>query len=502
MKELEVFNKLFIFEMANNHMGDVEHGLRIIREIYEVCKDFPFKFGFKFQFRDLDTFIHPDYKERMDFKYVKRFSETRLNAAQFKILKDEIDKLGFVSICTPFDERSVDLIEEMNFSIIKIGSCSFTDWPLLERVVKTDKPIIASAAGAKLEDIDKVVSFFEHRGKTFALMHCVAEYPTQNKNLELNQIDLFKGRYPQAAIGYSTHEDPNNFDAIKIAIAKGALLFERHVGVKTDKYSLNAYSSTPEQIKIWLTSAKEAFEMCGVKGKRLEFTPEETASLRALGRGAFAKRPIKKGERITLSDVFLAIPTLDDQIIASDFSKYTEFYAKTAISTNRPILLSNLTKIDNREKIYAIVQKVKKVLKDGNVSVPGMLDLEISHHYGVDRFDEYGCTIINVINREYCKKLIVLLPGQKHPEQYHERKEETFHVLYGDVLLNLDGVEKQCKAGDVVTVERRQKHIFSSKSGAIIEEISSTHYKDDSFYTDPEIAKNEHRKTLISYWMD
>lgn len=502
MKKREMFDKLFVFEMANNHMGSVEHGLKIINEIHKASKGFPFKFGFKFQFRDLDAFIHPDYKNRMDIKYVKRFSETRLDAAQFKTLKDEADKLGFVSVCTPFDEKSVDLIEKMNFSIIKIASCSFTDWPLLERIVKTDKPIIASTAGAKLEDIDKVVSFLQHRKKEFAIMHCVAAYPTPDNSLELNQIDLFRKRYPDAVIGYSTHENPDNVEAVKMAIAKGAKILERHVAVPTDKYKINAYSSTPAQIKNWLTAANQAYEMCGVEDKRLEFTPAQTSSLRALGRGLFAKRAIKKGERVSLADTFLAIPTVDDQITANDLSKYVELTAKKDIAANESVLFLSVSQVDYREKIYAIVQKVKKVLKDSNSNVPGMLDLEISHHYGVDRFDEYGCTIINFINREYCKKLIILVPGQKHPEQYHEKKEETFHVLYGDVLLILDGVEKQSKAGDIITVERGKKHIFSSTNGAVIEEISSTHYKDDSFYTDPEIAKNKHRKSLISYWMD
>lgn len=502
MNRPEIFERLFIFEMANNHMGSVEHGIRIIREIHQACREFPFKFAFKFQFRDLNTFIHPDYKGRMDIKYVKRFSETGLDRAQFQALKGEVDKLGFLPICTPFDERSVDLIEEMNFAIIKIASCSFTDWPLLERMVKTDKPIIASTAGAKLEDIDKLVSFLEHRNKTFALMHCVAEYPTQDKNLELNQIDLFKARYPQAAIGYSTHEEPNNLDAVKIAVAKGAVLFEKHVGVKTDKFDLNAYSSMPEQTKKWLAAAEKAFEMCGVTGKRLEFNSAENASLRALGRGIFAKEPIKKNERITVADVFMAIPAVEGQLFASDLSKYTEYYAQIDLDKGQPILFSNLKIVDNRQKIHEIVRKVKKVLKQGNVNVPGMLDLEISHHYGVDRFDEYGCTIINFINREYCKKLIILIPGQKHPEQYHQKKEETFHVLHGDVLINLDGEEKQTRAGDIVTIERGKKHIFSSKNGAVIEEISSTHFNDDSFYIDPAIAKNQHRKTMISYWID
>ncbi len=159
------FQNLFVFEMANNHMGDVSHGLRIIREFHKISKNYNFNFGFKFQYRDLETFIHPDFKNRQDIKYVKRFMETRLTEKEFKILREEIRKSGFIAICTPFDENSVDMIEKHNFDIIKIASCSFTDWPLLERIVKTDKPIIASTAGISLDDIDKVVTFFEHRNK-------------------------------------------------------------------------------------------------------------------------------------------------------------------------------------------------------------------------------------------------------------------------------------------------------------------------------------------------
>lgn len=236
--------------------------------------------------------------------------------------------------------------------------------------------------------------------------------------------------------------------------------------------------------------------------KRSEFTEKEISSLRALRRGVFAKREIKKGERIELSDVFLAIPTIEDQITANDMSKYTEFYAEVDIDANKPVLLSSIRRIDNREKVYNMVQRVKGVLKKGRLVVPGQLDFEISHHYGIDRFDEYGCTIINFVNREYCKKLIVLLPGQKHPEQYHKLKEETFQVLYGDVLLNLDGAEKECKPGEIITVERGVKHRFSSKTGAVIEEISSTHHRDDSYYTDEDITKNKCRKTFITYWVD
>ena len=49
-----------------------------------------------------------------------------------------------MAMCTPFDEASIPVIEEQKLDIIKVASCSFTDWPLLECIVKTDKPIIAS----------------------------------------------------------------------------------------------------------------------------------------------------------------------------------------------------------------------------------------------------------------------------------------------------------------------------------------------------------------------
>ena len=183
-------------------------------------------------------------------------------------------------------------------------------------------------------------------------------------------------------------------------------------------------------------------------------------------------------------------------------SKYVEYYAEEDIDNFCPVMIDKVMVINTREKIYHIVQMVKQILSKANVVVPGKAELEISHHYGIDKFEETGCTIISVINREYCKKLIIVLPGQKHPEQYHKIKEETFVVIHGDVLLTLDGVSRECKSGDIVTFDRGMRHVFSSKNGAIIEEISSTHYTDDSYYTDENILKNSNRKTVLTYWME
>jgi sialic acid synthase SpsE/quercetin dioxygenase-like cupin family protein len=482
----------------------VELGLRIIRDVAAAAARYRdrFDFGFKFQYRQLDTFIHPDYIGRQDVKYVKRFLETRLAPAQFKQLKDEVVAQGCLPICTPFDEESVDLIEAHGYDIIKVASCSFTDWPLLERVAKSSKPIIASAAGISLENIDRVVSFLKHRNKTLALMHCVAEYPTANANLQLSQIDLFLKRYPDVRVGYSTHESPENFTSVKLAVAKGATIFEKHVAVATPEVKVNEYSATPEQIGKWLEAASEAFEMCGVLNRRCAFTEKELASLVSLRRGAFARRRINPGETIGLSDVFLAIPASEGQVTANDLSKYTQLSATVGIEAKQPVRFSDVNRVEIREKVRGILDKVKALLQESNVMVPQRVDVEISHHYGIDRFFEYGATILNCLNREYCKKLIAILPGQAHPEQYHQKKEETFIVLYGDVEIILDGEVKACKRGDIVTVERGVKHIFSSKGGAVIEEISSTHFKDDSYYTDPAVATNANRKTVLTYWLD
>ncbi len=493
---------LFVLEMANNHMGSVDHGIRIVEEMAEAVKGFDFHFGIKLQYRDLDTFIHPDFRDRMDVKYVKRFQETRLTEAEFKKLKNAITAMGMKAVCTPFDEVSVDRIESHGFDILKIASCSLTDWPLLERIAQSKLPVIFSTAAMPVEEIDKVVSFFEHRQKPLAIMHCVAEYPTPKERLQLNQIALLKNRYPAHAVGYSTHENPDNVDSVKIAIGLGAEIFEKHVGVPTETIKLNAYSATPGQVRNWLLSAVDAMAMCGVAGSRHTFGEAEIKELHALRRGVFAKRRAAKGEEIDTSKVFYAIPGKEGQLTANDMSKYTRFAARSDIEANSPVMSEDIERTHIRDKVSDIVQQVRKFIKKSRLPLPGKVDLEISHHYGIEKFHKTGAILLNIVNREYCKKLIVMLPGQGHPTHFHKLKEETFHVQYGEMTMTIDGKDQKYKAGDLILVPRECKHSFATGPGVIFEEISSTHYKDDSYYADESINHNEHRKTLLTYWME
>jgi len=492
---------LFILEIANNHMGSVDHGLAVVRAFCEVTREYPYTFAFKLQYRHLDTFIHPDHRGSSEYPYVKRFEETRLQAEQFRALRDEIGAQGFLAVCTPFDEASVDLIEEHDYDVVKIASCSFTDWPLLERIALVDKPIIASCAGTSLDSVDRVVSFFEHRAKDFALLHCIAQYPVAPDHLQLNQIDLLKQRYPGILVGFSTHEDPANTVAVRMAVAKGAAILEKHVGLPTNDVKLNAYSASPDQVHDWVAAADEALRACGVAGERCESSDAERSSLLGLRRGVFASGSLHAERVLGADDVFLAIPSLPGQLTANELSKYTEFTLRNDVAERGPIILSDVGRVDHREQVHQIIHDVKEMLCRSALAVPAMVDLEISHHYGLENFGEYGMTMLSIVNREYCKKLLILLPGQGHPMQYHAHKEETFHVLYGDVDLTLNDDQRVLSAGDVVTVERGMHHAFGSRSGAVIEEISTTHCGDDSFYLDPAIAKNPNRKTFVTHWM-
>jgi sialic acid synthase SpsE/quercetin dioxygenase-like cupin family protein len=493
---------LFIFEMANNHMGDVAHGVRIVRELRKASSGFDFRLAVKLQYRNLPDLIHPDYRRRSDLKFIKRFTETALGWDDYRRLKDAIVENGFLSVCTPFDEASVDKVVEHGFDYLKVASCSLTDWPLAEKIAATRLPLILSTAGEPVEEIDRIVSFYQHRDKRLSVMHCVAEYPTPDASLQLNQIDLLLRRYSNVDVGFSTHEPPGQLDAVKMAIAKGATLFEKHVGLPTEKHPLNAYSASPPQVRLWLEAAMGAISMAGVEDRRHAFSAGELATLGELRRGVFARREIPAGGVIGAEDVLCAIPALPGQLVARDLSKYTEYRATHGFARGEPVLAAGVTATDTRSLVHGIVRDVKALLKASGAVVPTQLELEISHHRGLENFRSVGSAMITVINREYCKRLVLLLPGQMHPEHRHTQKDETFHLLHGEIDLVLADQRRTCRKNDVIVIPRGVKHEFRSASGAVIEEISSTHTQDDSSYTDASIGPKGARKTYVTNWMD
>ena len=147
-----------------------------------------------------------------------------------------------------------------------------------------------------------------------------------------------------------------------------------------------------------------------------------------------------------------------------------------------------------------MITRTKQMIEAANVVVPGRAQIEISHHYGIDQFDSVGAVLIDLINREYCKKLILMFPKQRHPEHCHIKKEETFLIVHGSITISLNGESRVYKRGDLLVVERNVRHSFYSENGVIMEELSSTHYPSDSYYTDVDIQAATERKTIIQFW--
>lgn len=494
-----IFNNLIIFEMANSHQGSVEHGLAIIDEMSKITQDFKINSGVKFQFRDLDSFIHIDYRRRDDIKHISRFESTRLDKSQFKFLVEKVKETGMLAISTPFDESGVDWCKEFNIDIIKIASSSANDWPLLEKASLSGIPMIVSTGGKTIEEIDKVYNFLLHRNVKFSLLHCVSEYPVESINVQLNFIDVMKKRYPDIVIGYSGHESPNDTIIARMAIAKGSEIMERHVGIPNDNFKLNSYSMDPSQSRKWVESIVEAVNTCILKGTNEKFISEvEKASLQSLERGVYLKKDTQKGKVLSLDDVYFAMPLQENQTPASGFGdkiKTTLNYKKDSplYDQRSPSIISSTRKL---------IHLSKGLLNEAGIKTGINFTVELSHHYGLDLFSDYGATILNFFNREYSKKLIIVLPNQEHPSHFHKIKEEAFQLLYGDLKLIIDGVEYNLLPGDHKIILRNQVHSFKSFSGAVFEEIATTHIVGDSYYLDSKISKLDliERKTIIEEW--
>ena len=336
-----IFEDLFVLEMANNHWGRIDRGIRIIRDFARVVRYNGVKAALKLQFRDVDNFIHKDFVNRADIRYIKKTIDTKMTKEEYRTLTTEIRKSGCIVMSTPFDEASVDLCVELGVQILKLASSDINDWFLIEKIAETKKPVIASTGGSSLKDMDDLVAFFDKRNIPLALNHCVSLYPTEDSDLELNQVDFLLNRYPNHVIGLSTHEYVDWSSSMLIAYAKGARTFERHVDIEADGIPVSKYCSTPPQVDTWFRAWKKAKEMCGAPQyyKRTPKKPE-IEYLDALVRGVYAKRDIAEGENITAADVYLAIPLQKGQISCREL-----MYGETAvkdIKKDQPVMIDHI----------------------------------------------------------------------------------------------------------------------------------------------------------------
>jgi N-acetylneuraminate synthase len=360
MIQRDFFEELFVLEMANNHWGRLDRALKIVADFSKIVRFNNVRATIKLQFRDVEGFVHKDFRDRTDIRYIKKTLDTRMSKADFAALVEAIRKSGCIPSATPFDEASVGLCEELEIPLIKLASSDINDWFLIERIAKCGKPVIASSGGSSVKDTDDLVTFFANRNIPLALNHCVSLYPTEDRDLQLNQIDYLRNRYPQNTIGFSTHEYHDWETSMAIAYGKGARTFERHIDVEADGIAVSPYCSQPHQIDTWFKAFRRVKSMCGHPGTvKRTCPPEEVKYLDGLVRGVYARRDLPQGHAIRDEDVYLAIPLQKGQLSCREIMRGQTLLSD--IKKDRPLMV---TEVDSP---YAYDEELKGLIYERGI---------------------------------------------------------------------------------------------------------------------------------------
>ena len=146
------FDELFVLELANNHWGRLDRGLRIVRTFGEVVRRNGVRAAIKLQFRDIGSFMHerPPRPRRSPLHQEDHRHRAVLGGAERpdgRAVRAE----GMVTMVTPFDEVSVDRCVEFGVEILKIASSDIRDWHPDRKMPRARKPVIASSGGSNLD---------------------------------------------------------------------------------------------------------------------------------------------------------------------------------------------------------------------------------------------------------------------------------------------------------------------------------------------------------------
>lgn len=213
-------------EIGINHNGDVGIAKKIIAGAKHAGCD-----AVKFQKRTPEICTPKDQWniERdtpwgrmtyIDYRHKVEFGEKEYS---------EIDKyckeIGMIWFSSCWDEDAVDFIEKFNPPLYKTASAALTDFSLLEKHKKLNKPIMMSTGMSTIEQIEKAISFMDKNNLMIA--HATSAYPCKNEELNLRMIETLKQKYPEIPIGYSGHEV--GLAPTWAAVALGACFVERHI---------------------------------------------------------------------------------------------------------------------------------------------------------------------------------------------------------------------------------------------------------------------------------
>jgi len=147
----------------------------------------------------------------------------QLSPEAHRELQSYSHKQGVLFISTPFDNESVDLLDELGVPAFKIGSGDITNQPLLEYVARKGKPIILSTGMCYLSEVEEAVSVIRSAGNDqLILLHCVSNYPANPADVNLRVMDTMAAAF-HVPVGYSDHT--LGIEVALAAVAMGGLKF-------------------------------------------------------------------------------------------------------------------------------------------------------------------------------------------------------------------------------------------------------------------------------------
>lgn len=203
-----------IAEVGINHAGSLDKAKKYIESAAKSGAD-----AVKFQ----------TYKtEKRTFKGspiwdILKQCELPLDA--FVELRDLANQCKIDFFSTPFDDESVDFLDELNIPLFKIASFDVTNIPLLRKTAQTGKPIVMSVGMANIDEISHAYNVILKEGGQVALLHCISAYPTNPEDANLRAINNLYEKF-DCVIGQSDHT--NDIEVPILAVAVGAQILEKH----------------------------------------------------------------------------------------------------------------------------------------------------------------------------------------------------------------------------------------------------------------------------------
>ena len=299
-------NRVFIIsEIGINHNGSLDSAKELIRQSHESGAD-----AVKLQVRDLgslytNSVLNDSLKAEHGTQYLlNELKKSELPSNYIKELCDYAKKIGVVLIGTPFDFKSVDLLEQVGIPAYKIGSPDFTNIPLMEKVASLGKPMIISTGMSTEYEIQAVIEKLNRWGVDYALLHCNSTYPASIVDLNLKYINKLK-TLSNRVVGYSGHE--RGYLPTLAAVSMGAKIVERHFTLDNNAEGPDHSSSLePHDFKQMVLDIRQIEDALGNE-KRI-FNQGEQVNRIALGKSLVFSRNMELGEKITHSDLVSKTP--------------------------------------------------------------------------------------------------------------------------------------------------------------------------------------------------